>query len=145
MPNNIPAILFVCTMNAVRSPMAAALARRLLGPHARVESAGVSPQPDAAAPDPLTAAVLAEIGITLAHRPRGFADLGRQGFDLVVALSPEARDRAPGGGAVEYWPLPDPTQCEGSREQRLAAYRAVRDALSARLEARFAAPATPET
>ena len=80
-----------------------------------------------------------------AARENFLAGLGRQGFDLVVALSPEARDRAPGGGAVEYWPLPDPTQCEGSREQRLAAYRAVRDALSARLEARFAAPATPET
>ena len=135
-----PAILFVCTMNAVRSPMAAALARSLLGPAARVESAGIAPEESA--PDPLAAAVLAEIGITLAHRPRRFAEVAGEGFDQVVALSPEARDRAPG---AEYWPMPDPTHCEGSREQRLAAYRAVRDALCTRLEARFAAPATPET
>jgi len=39
---------------------------------------------------------------------------------------------------VEYWPTMDPTVIEGSREQRLDAYRAVRDELTKKIEARFA-------
>ena len=131
------AILFACTQNAVRSPMAAALMRHLAVQGVHVESAGVA----AGELDRRAVAAMAELGIALsAHRPRRFEDVGAGAFDLVVTLSPEAEGRARTlGGAVpvEYWPLPDPTICDGSREQRLAGYRAVRDALLARLQARF--------
>ena len=132
-------VLFVCTMNAVRSPMAAALLRRFRQ-EIYVESAGVH----AGALDPLAIEVMTEIDIALAaHRPRRFEDLQDGCFDLVVALSPEAEDRALHWGRtaatqVEYWRTDDPTGVEGTAEQRRAAYRAVRDTLRRRIAARFA-------
>ena len=132
-------VLFVCTMNAVRSPMAAALLRHLKGREIYVESAGVR----AGALDPLAVEAMAEIGIALAaHRPRSFEDLQDGCFDLVVALSPEAQDRTLDWGrtlatTVEYWRTDDPTGVEGTPEQRRAAYRAVRDALRRQIAARF--------
>ena len=65
-------------------------------------------------------------------------------FDLIVTLSPEAHHKAleltrTVAADVEYWPTPDPTPTEGSREQRLDAYRAVRDQLQKRIKDRFSA------
>jgi protein-tyrosine-phosphatase len=130
-------ILFICTMNAVRSPMAAALMRHFAGGSVKVDSAGV----EAGALDPLAVEVMKEIGIPLSsHRPRSLTDLESGSYDLVVTLSREAekrtQDAAP-AGALEYWPVGDPTGVEGSREQRLAAYRAVRDELLKKLNSRF--------
>src|ERR1700753_2076773 len=134
-------VLFACTMNAVRSPMAAAMLRHLLGRQIYVESAGVK----AGALDPLAVEVMEEIGIEIAgHRPRRFEDLEDSSFDLVITLSPEAQHKAmeltrTAATQVEYWPTMDPTAVEGSREQRLAAYRHVRDQLLERLKGRFLA------
>jgi protein-tyrosine-phosphatase len=63
-------------------------------------------------------------------------------FDLIVTLSPEAHHRAleltrTVAADVEYWPTPDPTVTEGTREQRMEAYRAVRDQLARRIRERF--------
>jgi protein-tyrosine-phosphatase len=65
-------------------------------------------------------------------------------FDLIVTLSPEAHHKAIDltrriAAEIEYWPMPDPTGAEGSREQRLGAYREVRDQLRLRILARFGA------
>jgi protein-tyrosine-phosphatase len=133
------AILFACTMNGVRSPMAAALLRHLAGRDIYVESAGVR----AGDLDPLAVEVMDEIGLEIAaHKPRRFEDLEDGSFDLVITLSPEAQHRAvemtrTAATQVEYWPTMDPTAVEGSREQRVAAYRAVRDQLLERLKGRF--------
>jgi protein-tyrosine-phosphatase len=139
------AILFACTLNAVRSPMAAAMMRHLLGRFIYVESAGVR----AGALDPLAVEVMEEIGIEIAaHKPRRFEDLEDSSFDLVITLSPEAQHKAmeltrTAATQVDYWPTMDPTAIEGSLEQRRLAYRAVRDGLMARLRARFVdAPAS---
>jgi protein-tyrosine-phosphatase len=132
-------VLFACTMNAVRSPMAAAMMRHLLGRTLYVESAGVR----AGTLDPLAVEAMDEIGIEIgAHRPRRFEDLEDTSFDLVITLSPEAQHRAvemtrTAACDVEYWPTMDPTAVEGSREQRLAAYRGVRDGLMAKIRTRF--------
>jgi protein-tyrosine-phosphatase len=132
-------ILFACTMNTVRSPMAAALMRHLAGESLYVESAGVR----AGALDPLAVEAMEEIGLKIGqHRPRRFEDLEDGSFDLVITLSPEAQHKAveltrTAATQVEYWPTIDPTAVEGSREQRLAAYRAVRDQLAERLKQRF--------
>jgi protein-tyrosine-phosphatase len=140
------AILFACTMNAVRSPMAAALLRHL-HKGVYVESAGVR----AGELDPLAVAVMEEIGLTIGkHRPRRFEDLEDGSFDLVITLSPEAQHKAmeltrTAATKVEYWPTMDPTAVEGSREQRLTAYRAVRDQLLERLKGRFLAPQAADT
>ena len=140
------AVLFACSMNAVRSPMAAALMRHL-AKTIHVESAGVR----AGELDPLAVAAMEEIGLEIGkHRPRRFEELEDGSFDLVITLSPEAQHKAmemtrTAATRVEYWPTMDPTAVEGSREQRLAAYRAVRDGLMERLKRRFTAPAAADT
>ena len=132
-------MLFACTQNAVRSPMAAALARHLLGKFMYIRSAGVR----AGELDPVAVEVMEEIGIEIgAHKPRTFEDLEDGSFDVVVTLSPEAQHRAieltrTSAVEIEYWPIMDPTVVEGSREQRLLAYRGVRDELLRRIKERF--------
>ena len=140
-------VLIACTMNAVRSPMAAAMLRHLAGRRLYVESAGVR----AGELDPLAVEAMEEIGLEIdKHRPRCFEDLADSSFDLVITLSPEAQHKAmeltrTAAIRVEYWPTLDPTAVEGSREQRLSAYRGVRDELMERLKRRFLARAAADT
>jgi protein-tyrosine-phosphatase len=136
------AVLFACGMNAVRSPMAAALCRELFGKAVYVGSAGVQ----SGELDPFAVAVMDEVGIDIArHKPITFEELDELeglNFDLIVTLSPPAHHKALEltrtlGADVEYWPTADPTAAEGNREQRLDAYREVRDQLMAHIRARF--------
>jgi protein-tyrosine-phosphatase len=136
------AVLFACGLNSVRSPMAAALLKQMLGGSLYVGSAGVRK----GELDPFATAAMEEIGIDIhAHRPMTFEeleDLEGLNFDLIVTLSPEAHHKALEltrtlAAEVEYWPTADPTAIEGSRGQRLDAYRAVRDQLLARIRTRF--------
>jgi len=135
---DIDSVLFVCTLNAVRSPMAAALLRSLR-PGLTVESAGLTP----GEPDFMMVAVMAELGLDLAgHTPHRLEDLKPGQFALVVSLSPEAHHRALewtrlAKTPVEYWPTLDVSLVEGSRDQKLAAYREVRDEIHKRLKSRF--------
>jgi protein-tyrosine-phosphatase len=135
-------VLFACGFNSVRSPMAAALFKQMLGRQIYVASAGVRKEEL----DPFAVAVMEEVGIDMSrHRPMTFEELDDwEGLnvDLIVSLSPEAHHKALDltrtmAADVEYWPTPDPTAAEGSREQRLDAYRAVRDQLTGRIKARF--------
>jgi protein-tyrosine-phosphatase len=139
------AVLFACGLNSVRSPIAAGLFRHLFGTSTYVSSAGVR-KGDL---DPFAVAAMEEIGLDIAkHRPMTFEELEDWeglNFDLIVTLSPEAHHRALEltrtiAADVEYWPTVDPTDAEGSRDQRLDAYRAVRDQLLSRIKARFARP-----
>jgi protein-tyrosine-phosphatase len=137
------AVLFACGLNAIRSPMAAAMLRQMLGSSIYVGSAGVRK----GEPDPFAVAVMAEIDLDISRRkPLTFEeldDLEGLNFDLIVTLAPEAHHRAleitrTNAVDVEYWPTSDPSIVEGSREQRLEAYRAVRDQLLAHIGERFA-------
>jgi protein-tyrosine-phosphatase len=135
-------ILYVCAMNRVRSPMAAALTRKLYGDAVKVESSGVRASDDV---DPMAAMVMQEVGVELFdHRPRPLADIDPAGFEVIVALSPDAQSAADPlmakGAELDYWPVSDPTLEEGSREQRLEAYRHTRRELEARIIARFGPP-----
>lgn len=140
------AVLFACTLNRVRSPMAAALMRRRWGDRVHVDSCGLAAGEGV---DPFADVVMRELDLSLeAHRPKAFADLEDGSFDLIVALSPEAHDAAAEfarclAAEVLYWPMPDPTAPDvaETREQRLLAYRAVRDELDRRLIDRFGPPA----
>lgn len=134
------AVLFACGMNSVRSPMAAALMRHLFPNGVYIASAGVHHgQIDA-----FVDSVMDEIGIDMsAHHPSTFEDLADTSFDLAITLAPEAHHWAleltrTQSMDVEYWPVSDPTLATGSRERRLDAYRALRDALMSRLKTRFA-------
>ena len=118
-------------MNAVRSPMAEALARRVLPATVFVASAGVR----GGERDPFVDTVLAEEDLSLGnHRPKTLDDLEDDYFDLIVTLAPEAHHAAlelTRSMAVDvmYWPTPDPTVATGTREQILSSYRDVREFL----------------
>jgi protein-tyrosine-phosphatase len=138
------AVLFACGLNSVRSPIAAGLFAQLFGRTIYVGSAGVRK----GELDPFAVAVMAEIDIDISrHKPITFEelnDLEGLNFDLIVTLSPEAHHRAleltrTSAVDVEYWPTVDPTDADGSREQRLEAYRQVREQLLTRIRRRFAA------
>jgi len=143
-------VLFACTHNVIRSPMAAGLVKLRFGPLIRADSAGIRPGDEVSA---MAAFVMDEIGGEISSlRPKGFeffeSDYYDDGpFDLIVSLSPEAHHRAldlvPALGlAAEYWPTFDPSFAEGSREQVLMEYRGVRDGLDRRIAARFPRPST---
>jgi protein-tyrosine-phosphatase len=141
------AVLFACGLNSVRSPMAAGLGRHFFGKTIYVGSAGVRK----GELDPFAVAAMDEIGLDISkHRPMTFEELEDWeglNFDLIVTLSPEAHHRALEltrtlAVDVEYWPISDPTDGSGNREQRLDAYRSVRDQLMRRIKERFSAGGT---
>lgn len=134
-------VLFACTMNAIRSPMAAAILQHLAGSRSAVASAGVR----AGHPDPYVMAVMDEIGIDVCdHEPRSLKQIGDETYDLILTLSPEAQHHAMEmtrtmAAEVEYWPTLDASVLHGmrTREQSLVEYRAVRDDLFDRIRRRF--------
>lgn len=133
------AVLFICTQNAIRSPMAAAIMHNIVGHRVYVASAGIR----AGDPDPFVGMIMDEIGLDLTrHRPHSLDDLADSAFDLVITLSPEAEAHAREMTKtmaidVEHWPTPDPSITQGSRNQILDSYREVRDSLVKRVKARF--------
>ncbi len=139
------AVLFSCTRNSVRSPMAEGLLKHLLGHRVYVDSVGVRPLEV----DHFVIEVMDEIGIDLSnHRTKSFDDLEDTSYDLIISLSPEAQHKAVEltrtmACELEFWNTFDPSIVEGSRETRLAAYRSVRDYLTERIDRRFSAPPPP--
>lgn len=139
------AVLFACTRNSVRSPVAEGLLKYLLGHRIYVDSMGVR----VGEIDPFVVEVMDEIGIDMSrHRAKSFDDLEDMSYDLIISLSPEAQHKAVEltrtmACEVEFWNTLDPTIIEGNRETRLHAYREVRDSLRRRIEARFALDLKP--
>jgi protein-tyrosine-phosphatase len=135
------AVLFMCGMNSIRSPIAEAIARHYLPKSVYIASAGVR----RGERDPFVDAVLDEIGLSLGrHQPHLLDDLEDDYFDLIVTLAPEAHHKAldltrSWSADVEYWPMPDPTVVTGTREQILDAYRGVRDHISKLIHSRLVA------
>ena len=133
------AVLFACSFNAVRSPMAAAIARHLFPGKIFVDSAGAR----RGELDPFAVTVMDEIGLDISHhKPQTFEDLEDSNFDLIISLAPEAHHKALeytryNSVEAEYWPTADPTLASGSRERILDEYRAVRDQLMARIKKRL--------
>ena len=138
-------VLFCCTQNALRSPMAEAILKHLHGRQIYVDSAGVRAGPL----DEFAVVVMDELGIDITkHKAKTFDDLEDGSFDTVISLSPEAQHRAVEmtrtmAAEIEFWNTMDPSIVEGHREARLEAYRQVRDGLMARIQARFPLRPTP--
>jgi protein-tyrosine-phosphatase len=139
-------VLFACTLNAVRSPIAEAYLKHLHGKHIYVDSAGLKPSEL----DGFAVAVMDEMGFDIkSHKPKTFDDLEDTSFDLIITLSPEAHHKAlewsrHTAAEVEYWPTFDATAIEGDRERRLEAYREVRDLIMKRIRERFPALLKPQ-
>ena len=133
------AVLFACSMNSIRSPMAEAILKHLHGNRIYVDSVGVRAQDISG----FAIAVMDEVGVDLrGHVAKTFDDLNDASYDLVISLSPEAQHKAVDmtrtmACEVEYWQTFDATAVEGSREECLAAYRGVRDALMEKIRERF--------
>ncbi|MBB3389013.1 protein-tyrosine-phosphatase [Rhizobium sp. BK275] len=133
------AILFMCGLNVIRSPMAEVIARSILPANTYIRSAGVR----AGERDPFVDVVLEEIGLSLGRRlPQTLEELEDDYFDLIITLSPPAHHAAlelTRSNAVDvvYWPTMDPTVATGTREQILDSYREVRDHLAGLIESRL--------
>lgn len=138
--SGLPVVLFVCSMNSVRSPIAAALARKNFPGRVLARSAGVS----SGKADGFVHEVMEEIGIDMSvHTPHTMDELVASRFDLVVTLSEGAREavasRDLDAETIEHWPTEDPTVVEATRSVKLNAYRDLRNALDTRIKARVAA------
>ena len=138
-------VLFCCNYNAIRSPFAEALLKKLHGRAVYVQSCGVRHDMDT---DPFMIEAAAEIGVDLArHRPKSFADMEEWGdditsYDVIVALTPAAQRQAlekTRSSSVEvlYWPTLDPAGIGETRAQKLDAYRQTRDQIVRMMEERF--------
>ncbi|MBE7635256.1 low molecular weight phosphatase family protein [Sneathiella sp. P13V-1] len=138
-------VLFACTHNSVRSPMAEAIMKSLYGTKIYVQSAGVR----ATEIDGFTIEVMDEIGLDVEdHYSKNFDELEDSSFDLIICLSKEAKMKADEitrtwACDVEHWITVDPSEIEGNREMRLNAYRNVRDDLYQKIKSRFATAPAP--
>jgi uncharacterized protein (UPF0262 family)/protein-tyrosine-phosphatase len=136
--SDLPAVLFVCSMNSVRSPIAAALARKYFPGRLIARSAGVQ----SGKADGFVHEVMEEVGVDMSvHTPHILDELVASRFDLVVTLSPDATDAVASRGLdasrLEHWQVVDPTAVEGNREAVLSAYRTLRDQLQGRVRPRL--------
>ena len=146
MNNSLPqSILFCCDHNAVRSPMAEGIMKKLYGTGTYVQSVGVINDLEI---DGFSIAVCDEIGVELSrHRSRSFDEMERWGddlssFDLIVALSPASQRRALELTrlfhlTVEYWPILDPTGIGETREMKLVSYRQTKDQILNKLREKW--------
>ena len=146
MNNSLPqSILFCCDHNAVRSPMAEGIMKKLYGTGTYVQSVGVINDLEI---DGFSIAVCDEIGVELSrHRSRSFDEMERWGddlssFDLIVALSPASQRRALELTrlfhlTVEYWAILDPTGIGETRETKLVSYRQTRDQILSKLREKW--------
>jgi arsenate reductase (thioredoxin) len=120
-------VLILCTGNSARSQMAEGLLRHDAGERFEVESAGTRPghvRPEAIA-------AMREVGIDISgHRSKSVDDFKDQSFDLVLTVCDNARETCPvypGHGQRLHRSFDDPAAVRGSEEDRLAAFRRVRD------------------
>lgn len=134
-------VLFTCNLNSVRSPMAEALTKHMFGKRFYVDSAGLEP----AERDPFVVSVMEEIGVDMSEdKPLAIDAVDIGSFDLVICMTPESCARVTElahaqAVDIEFWPTLDPFAAGegGTREQRLMAYRRLRDDLRALIERRF--------
>jgi arsenate reductase (thioredoxin) len=127
-------VLILCTGNSARSQMAEGLLRRDGGASFEVESAGTKPS----SVRPEAIAAMREIGIDISgHRSKSVDEFTGQTFDFVITVCDNARESCPFFPAITlriHWSLDDPAAVQGSEEERLAAFRHVRDELRRHLQ-----------
>jgi len=126
-------VLVLCTGNSARSQMGEGLFREEGGGGYEVSSAGT--RPSQVRPEAI--AVMREIGIDISgHRAKSVDEFAGQEFDFVVTVCDSARDNCPvfpGATQRIHWSLEDPAAVQGTEEERLAAFRRIRDQLRDRV------------
>ena len=135
------AILFVCYLNSIRSPIAEGLMKKRFGDQTYVQSCGLS----AGEIDDLMVAIMKEKDIDMSgHTARTLGELGDTSFDVVITFTEEAGEAARAyfedtDAIIEVWPTPDPTAGMLDVRAMMNNYRSVRDYIDGRLERRFVA------
>ena len=136
-------VLILCTGNSARSQMAEGLLRHLANGGIEVESAGTAPS----RVNPLAIEAMREIGIDISrHRSKPVEEFARQRFDVVITVCDNARESCavfPGAPERIHWSYEDPAAVQGSHDEKLAAFRRVRNDLARRLQ-EFLSARTPE-
>ena len=132
-------VLFICTHNSARSQMAEGFLNHLGAGRFKGQSAGTEP----GVLSRLAVQAMAEEGIDIAgQRAKGLDPFLREPFDYVITVCDDANEACPifpNARHRLHWSLPDPSRAEGTREERLATFRSVRDAIRARVEGFLAA------
>jgi arsenate reductase (thioredoxin) len=136
-------VLILCTGNSVRSQMAEGLLRHLGGSAYEVRSAGTY----STTVSPLAIEVMREIGIDIsAHRSKPVTEFAQQRFDTVITVCDSAAKHCPvfpGAPQRIHWSISDPGAVTGSHEEKLAAFRLIRDDLASRLRGFLSPPPAP--
>jgi ArsR family transcriptional regulator, arsenate/arsenite/antimonite-responsive transcriptional repressor / arsenate reductase (thioredoxin) len=125
-------VLFLCTGNSARSPVAEALLRQRAA-QVEVASAGSHPKPL----HPSTVRVLRTYGIELAGRaPQHLSAYEDQRFDFVITLCDRVREvcpEFPGRAEQLHWSIPDPAAPGGTDEDTYPAFERMAAELAARI------------
>lgn len=140
-------VLFLCTHNSARSILAEALLNHLGAGRFQAFSAGSSPRAHQQ-PNPLALRVLESAGIaTTGLRSKSwdeFAGPDAPAVDLVITVCDNAAGEQcpfwPGAPATAHWSHPDPSEAEGSEEEKLEAFRRTMDAIRTRVQLLLAVP-----
>lgn len=128
-------VLFLCTGNSARSQMAEAIVNDQLGDEWQATSAGTKPTGYI---HPMAMRALAEIGITHQGRSKSVAEFRDTPFDLVVTVCDTAAEECPlwlGHGKRSHIGFPDPAKVVGTEEERMTAFRTVRDEIGRQVPA----------
>ena len=128
-----PLLYFLCTGNSCRSQMAEGFARSMGGDRFEVASAGIEPS----TVNPRAVAVMREVGVDISGQTSKGIDPGLLGrADVVITLCGDANDRCPsvpGARRRLHWDLPDPARAQGSEQDQMAVFRAVRGEIRRRV------------
>ena len=126
-------VLILCTGNSARSQMAEAVLREIGKGAFETYSAGTEPR----GVNPLTVRALSNAGIDISGaRSKPVSDFFGQPFDYVITVCDNANENCPvfpGKTERIHWGFDDPAAVEGTWNERLSAFRRVRDEIAARL------------
>ena len=126
-------VLFLCTHNSARSQMAEGLLRKIGKDHFEVFSAGT----EKTRVHPLAIRAMNDVGVDISgQRSKTLQEFAGQHFDYVITVCDRANESCPvfpNDTERIHWSFEDPTAVEGTEDQRLRAFRTVRDAIQSRL------------
>lgn len=139
MSENYKSVLFICSLNSIRSPMAEGLMKQRYGSDVYIQSCGLEAGPL----NDLMVAVMREKGFDMSeHKSRSLEELSDTSYDVVVAFTQDVKHAAKAvfddsDTEIIYWPTPDPTMGAMDVRAMVNNYRAVRDSIAMRIEKKF--------
>jgi arsenate reductase len=131
-------VLFICIHNSARSQMAEAWLNEICGDEFEAQSAGLEP----GTLNPLVVEAMAEVGIDISHKgTQAVFEVWKSGqlfADVVTVCDESSAEKCPifpGPADRSHWSFPDPSALTGTREEKMAGVRRIRDEIRVRIEA----------